>query len=441
MEKFIITEVEMKRYKVLSQVVEGNLTLKEASQLLGLSYRHILRLKKRFIQNGLEGLLRKDHSTPPNLNFNLPIIKHILNLRKQLYYDFNVLHFKDKLREVHDISISYERLRQILIKEGLHEPRRRKNTYRRRRRMPSAGLLVQMDSSQHRWLKDIKEPWWLVAMCDDADGYVYAEFHPKETTPTCMQVIKKFIQERGLFMALYVDKASHFKTIRHGGLHYELAPEHKDTQIQRALRQLNIEMIYANSPQAKGRIERLFRFFQDRLIKEMRLRKIKTYAQANNFLNQEFLPWYNKNYTLKLKNTYQKLPQQIDLNLIFSIRNPRKVNNDNTISYEGNLYQLLPYNGLKNFKGKWVEVCKLLNGNLEIMYEEKIIPYLRIGKDKKKTLTKKEEILSTCASHADRNKRRYLTDKPKKQYTPPKNHPWRKFCYLRNVTSQISNKI
>ena len=431
MEKFLIMEVEMKRYCVLQKVIEGLITLKDASKLLGLSYRQTIRLKQRFLKDGFKGILKKPPPKPPNLKFSPSQIQKIVNLRKHLYYDFNILHFKEKLKEIHGISISYETLRQILIKAELHEPRKKKKVYRRRRRMPQAGLLVQMDSSQHRWIEEIKEPWWLVAMCDDASGYVYAEFHPKDTTMANMQVIKRFIEKKGLFMALYVDKASHFKTTRHGGLHYNVSVEHKDTQIQRALKELNIEIIHANSPQAKGRIERLFRFFQDRLIKEMKLRGIRDYREANRFLREDFLPWYNQKYNREVESVYRSVYEKVDLEQIFSVKEFRKVNNDNTIRYRGKIFQLFPANGIKNFAGRWVEVCSFLDGSMKIFYEGKVIGYVEISGGESKRI-QEEEIL---------NKREYLPDKPKKPYKPPKDHPWRKFRFGKKVTFQTGNKV
>ncbi|MFN4245102.1 MAG: hypothetical protein ACK4F9_03005 [Brevinematia bacterium] len=179
--------------------------------------------------------------------------------------------------------------------------------------MPKAGMLVQMDSSQHRWIEAVEEPWWLVAMIDDADGYVYAEFHPSETVWANMKVIRAYIEKRGIFMALYTDKASHFRTTRHGGIHYHVEVDHKETQIARALGELGIKLINANSPQAKGRIERKFRFFQDRLVKEMRLRDIKNYEEANRFLRENFLPWCNNRYTHEVESLYREVPEDKDL--------------------------------------------------------------------------------------------------------------------------------
>lgn len=426
MKRYYVTEVEMRRYSVLKSVIDGTITLRSASEVLGLSYRQAIRLKERLLTCGFEGLLRKTPLRPPNLKVTKELKDRIIQLREDLYGDFNILHFKDKLSECHGINLSHETLRQILIKEGLHSPKTKRKVYRRRRRMPKAGLLVQMDSSQHRWLEHIERPWWLVAMIDDADGYIYAEFHPKETTRANMEVIKAYIRQRGLFMALYTDKASHFKTIRHGGLHYNVQVEQKDTQIQRALKELGIELINANSPQAKGRIERLFRFFQDRLIKEMRLRGIKDYDEANRFLNEEFLPWYNKNYTYSVESAYKSLPEGIDLELVFSIKHPKKVNKDNTISYRGRIYQLLPNNGRKSFANLWVEVCELADGEIKILYEDKEFAYVVLTREAYR-VQKEEEILS---------KREYVAEKKaKKKYHPPADHPWRQ-SWKMNVTFQ-----
>ncbi len=415
MERYSVTEEDMKRYYILKKVIEGFLKLKEAAEVLGLSYRQTIRLKKRFLLEGIEGLIRKKPLKPPNLKITEDLKNQIVELRNRLYYDFNILHFKEKLSEVHHIDISYESLRKILIEKGLHIPKRKRKAYRRRRRMPEAGLLVQMDSSQHRWIENIEKLWWLIGMIDDADGYVYAEFHPAETTKANMKVIKDYILQRGVFMALYTDKASHFKTTRHGGVHYNVSLEHKDTQIQRALKRLGIELIHANSPQAKGRIERLFRFFQDRLIKEMRLRDIKDYETANKFLKEEFLPWYNKRYTLSVKNVYKELPKDCNLDLIFSVRDLRKVGKDNTIKYQGVIYQLLPSDGKKSFADLWIEVCEMLNGEIKLIYKDKEISYVVISRDERKRL--KEDIL---------NLREYQPDRPKKRHTPSPDHPWRK---------------
>ncbi|MCA1933071.1 MAG: hypothetical protein LDL13_05800 [Calditerrivibrio sp.] len=172
--------------------------------------------------------------------------------------------------------------------------------------MPKAGMVVQMDSSQHRWLEGIKDPWWLLAMIDDADGFVLRRVSSKRYSKGQYDSYKSLSSKE---MAFYTDRASHFKTTRHGGLHYHLEVEQKETQIERALGELGIKLINTNTPQAKGRIERKFRFFQDRLIKKMRLGGIKNYEEANRFLKEEFLFLCNKRYTFEVESLYRPLPQ------------------------------------------------------------------------------------------------------------------------------------
>ncbi len=203
---------------------------------------------------------------------------------------------------------------------------------RKRKKGGAYAALVQMDSSPHRWIKDIPEPWYLIAMIDDASGKIYsAGFYYKDTVFNNMEVIKNWIKKKGVFMALYVDKASHFTTTRHGGIHYEIKDEHKDTQIQEALGELGITMIPANSPQAKGRIERLFKTLQDRLINELYIYNIKDYKSANEYLKHHFIPKFNKKFGLnKIPNVHQPVSPNININLVFTKRYFRTVRNDFT---------------------------------------------------------------------------------------------------------------
>jgi hypothetical protein len=227
-------------------------------------------------------------------------------------FKFNILNFKDELEEEHKIKLSYESIRKILISFGLHHPKKKKKVYRRRRRMSKAGMLIQMDSSQHQWIPSIPVKWWLIIMIDDATNEIpYARLVPSDTMFANMSVIRGFIEKRGLFTALYVDRASHFGTTRHGGLHVNVSPEQDETQIERALNELGITIIPANSPQAKGRVEIRFRLFQDRFIKKMQLLGIKDYTKANEFLLNKFLPWYNKKYTREAPSSFIPLPHEL----------------------------------------------------------------------------------------------------------------------------------
>ena len=391
-QKLLVTMKDMHRYKVLKDVIDRKLKGTEAANILGLSCVHISRLKKRLLEEGFDGLLRKSPASAPHRKISEKEVQQILTLRKKLYYDFNIMHFVDKLREVHNIPYCYESIRQILMKHQEHFPRKKRKVYRQRRRMPKAGMLVQMDSSLHYWLPLVEDKWWLIAMIDDATNEVSsAQFFPKDTLFANMHVIRRFLELKGTFLSLYVDKASHFTTTRHGGLHYHVAQEHDDTQIERALRELDIHLITANSPQAKGRIEVTFRFFQDRLIKEMRLAKIKTYQQANTFLLTTFLPWYNAKYTHPAESVYMPLPAEKNLDTVFCVKKERTVNKDHTIQFQGQVIQLPPSQNALSLANRKVDVCLLEDNRLFVLYKNTILVESKLQTNNK-TVKRKFEI-------------------------------------------------
>ena len=422
MQKVVVTMWDIQRYKVITEVIAKRLTVGDASQLLSLSYRHTLRLKEKVKHDGFEGLLRKSLESPPNKKITESMKDEIIRVRKETYWDFNIMHLRDKLAENHNIFLSYESLRQILIDAAEHQPRNKRVIHRRRLRMPKAGMLVQMDSSQHQWIEHIHEKWWLIAMIDDATNEVpYARFFPKDTLFANMHIIRRFIEIKGIFMSLYVDRASHFKTTRHGGLHYTVNPEQDDTQIERALEELGITLIPANSPQAKGRIEVTFRLFQDRLIKEMRLAGVKDYEGANRFLVEKFLPWYNNKYTHEAESAYMSLPEEKNLDLIFCIKKQRIVNNDNTVRFNGQVIQIPPSDIKLSFAKRRVQVCLLEGNRIFILYGDRIIAESILSEDIKAIQKEKkiEELL---------NKRQYIHRRrvPRFIYIPHANHPWRR---------------
>lgn len=390
--RFYITMGELKRYRVTLKCLEGEISAKDASFLLGLGYRQFLRIKKEVKERGIEGVIRKTGSGKPSTPGS--IRKEIERLYTGVYGNrFNILHFKEKLQEFHNIELSYETIREILIKANLHRPKQKKRKHRKRRqRMPMAGMLIQMDSSYHKWIEEINEKWHLTYMIDDATNEVlYARFYPKDTTFSNMEVIRKAIETKGVFMALYVDKASHFKTTRYGGLHYNVSIEQEETQIDEALGELGITLITANSPQAKGRVERLFGFFQDRLINEMWLKKIKDYSEANKFLLEEFLPWYNKKYKREAKEVYRKLQERENPDLIFTKRYTRRVNKDNTISIFGTIIQIPPTKRALSLMRSPVEVRLSSSNKMWILYKGEVI-HESILPETNKMLKKEERI-------------------------------------------------
>ena len=236
-------------------------------------------------------------------------------------------------------------------------------------------------------------------------------------------------------MSLYVDKGGHFKTTRHGGLHYNVSQEQEETQIERAINELGINLIPANSAQAKGRIEVTFRLFQDRLIKEMRLAGIKNYSEADRFLIQQFLPWYNAKYTHPAESLYMPLPKDKNLDTIFCVKKERTVGNDNTVQINGQIIQIPPSKVHLSFTRRKVDVCLLEDNRIFILYKGSIIYESKLSKNNK--IHKKEKQIENLLNLRD------YSDQPRKIYVPPPDHPWRKFVYgkarfSKNATSKIN---
>lgn len=384
---------DVNKYEILSLVLHKKIKGYEAAQILGYTQVHISRLKKKVKKLGLSAFVR--HKRKPHNIMPVKTRDRILSLHRELYWDFNIMHFRDKLTEEHNIKYSYEALRKILIKDNQHRPKKRKKVYRRRRRMPCAGMLLQMDSSQHNWIPEVPEKWWLTACIDDATNEVpFAMLYPSDGVFNNMDVLRKTVEKKGVFAALYVDKASQFKTVRHGGLHVNVSEEQDDTQVERALGELGINLIPANSCQAKGRIERLFRIFQDRFIRELRLRGIKDYALANKFLIEEFLPYYNRKFshTQGIQSLYRELPKDINLNFVFCKKSQRCANADNTVQFAGEVIQIPPSKYRISFAKCRVDACLLESGKVHVLYENQLIHTFQLPENNKyATIDKKTE--------------------------------------------------
>jgi len=379
-----LTMNDIKKYEILKQVIAKQLKSIQAAVILGYHPVHVSRMKNKVLASGIQGILRQKQPSHRRIADSLK--EQVKTLYRQTYYDFNIRHFNDKLHENHGIKLSYETIRHILVSEGIHTPKKKKIVHRRRRRMPKAGMLIQMDSSEHLWLPCIKEKWWLTATIDDATSSVpFAQFYPSDGVFNNMHVIRKTIEKEGVFCALYADKARHFTTTRYGGLHVNVAEEQDDTQIKRALQEMGITFIAANSPQAKGRIERLFRTLQDRLINELRLQGIKNYHQANTFLLNHFLPDHNKRFakTDGIDRVYKPLPLGIDLDLIFCKKYQRIVNHDNTIQIHGSVIQIPPSQYRISFARCIVDVCILENNSVHVLFKDQRIHSTRLSKNSK----------------------------------------------------------
>ena len=251
--------------------------------------------------------------------------------------------------------------------------------------MPKEGMLLQMDTSEHDWLMGRGPHMELIAAIDDATNEVpYALFVESDNTINNMLVMKEIVKRKGIPLGFYVDGASQFFTTRHGGTHVRIKEEQEETQIERAIKELGSNLIPAGSPQAKGRIERLFGTLQDRMVNEMNLREISNLEDANNFLHGEFLQDYNKIFSKAPQMTesaYIPLLQGKSLDGIFCLKYPRTVRADNTISYKSRLFQILPSPTRIGYTRAKVEVQEWLDGSIHVRYKSQELSIKEIPVD------------------------------------------------------------
>ncbi len=382
---------ELEKLKVITDVTEKRISQKNASKRLNLSSRQIRRLVKRFKAEGANGLINKKRGSVSNNKLPYDLKLKVLNLYKENYHDFGPTLFAEKLLELHSIKISDETVRKLLLKEGLWKKARKTKIKRQlRERKPCFGEMLQLDGSHHDWFEN-KNKSVLMSFIDDATGKVYAKFYEYEGTAPAMDLLKNYILEYGLPMSIYSDKHTTYKSPDKDAL----------SQFGRALSELGIELIHANTPQAKGRIERLFKTLQDRLVKELRLKNIKDIKTANDFL-KEYLPVFNSRFNvIPFDNTDVNVKvNDIDLDSYLCIKEQRTVKNDCTISYNSKLYQLDP-----GIRAKTVTVEEHIDGSIHITYNNTYIEYKEIIKRPAKITQKVIKI--------------------RKKYIPPADHPWR----------------
>ncbi len=349
--------------KTLKKIISKN----DAAKILNVSVRTIERYETGFRLNGVEFFIHKNTDRSPVNKTNIEIIEASKKLLKEKYFDFNMTHCLEKLLNVENIKINRETFRKECHSINMVKRRQRRRSKPRylRQRTAQAGVFLQMDGSPHYWFNN--EESCLIGAVDDAtsENY-YSEFFPSETTMGCMQVLKNIILKKGLFKILYVDRAGLFG----GQKRTDFA------QVKRALNELNIQIIYANSAEAKGRIERHWETLQDRLVPEMRLRNITSYTAANEYLNSQFLPVeYNKKYAVvpaNLEPGWTKLPESINLDEVFCVKHPRVVASDHTIAYEGKIYRIT--DDLKySIKGQKVEIRKYLNEEVKFWFADRVL--------------------------------------------------------------------
>ena len=298
-DRVIMSVKELRRVHVIRQTMEKKLTQVKAGTLLGLTPRHIRRLLERVAQAGDQGLAHRGRGKPSNRRIPEPVKAKALRLYAQRYGDFGPTLAAEKLAERHGITLSAETLRGWLRDTGIDHFTRRKRPHRAwRERKAHVGELVQLDGSHHDWFEGRGPRCVLMAYIDDASSRVYARFYAYEGTIPAMDSFQRYVQQYGIPLAIYADKHTTYQSPASPTVEEQLAGVKPTSQFGRALGELGVELIPAHSPQAKGRVERLFHTFQDRVIKEMRLADVSTLEAANRFL-EGYLPIYNRRFAVQ----------------------------------------------------------------------------------------------------------------------------------------------
>ncbi len=326
---------EQRLYTWAMDVIYDKLSLKEFSVLSGLSYRHAQRVVKKIEKKGVMALMHGNHGKKPWNRTSEELKLQVMALLVERYSDFNLTHFREKLVSEHGLKINREVLRKWAKEKNLiKRPKRRKRkAHKPRPRMPRMGMLVQFDGSEFAWLGKNKPVYTAIGGIDDATGKIlFLELFAAEDTFNCMKAMKEIIRVYGVPEAFYVDCAGHF------GKPYA---KQDRTQVGRALEELGCKVLFATSPQAKGRIERLWNTLQDRLVAELRLHGKQTVRQANNFIQKKFIPAFNEQFGVSAReagSAFKEIEGYIRLDRIFCIKEKRRISSGNVFSFAGIKY-------------------------------------------------------------------------------------------------------
>jgi transposase len=363
----------MKIQEVILRAMAKKITWWQAAEIIGMSDRQMRRLHWRYREHGYDGLLDRRVGKPSPRRVPLAVVEQVLRLYQEKYFDLNVQHFHEKLKQEHQMELSYTWVKKALQGAGLVRRERKRGAHRRRReRRPLPGMLLHIDGSRHQWFQD--DRWYdLLVILDDATSEIYyAQLVEEESTMTVLRALREVIERQGSFCALYSDRASHFFwTPRAGGK----VDAERPTQVGRALQELNIRMIPAYSPQARGRSERGFGTWQGRLPQELRLQKIVTLEGANQFLRDSYIAEFNARFRVAaLQPGRAFLPcRRKDLDVVFSVQQQRVGNRDNTVVVGGKVFQIEPTRWRGTLAGCSVTVCEHLDQLWSIRYGPHVV--------------------------------------------------------------------
>lgn len=401
----IMSQKEIQRLQIIQKVLGKEINQQKASEVLQITDRQVRRIVKRVREEGEAGITHYLRGRQGNRRIDQKKRNQAIKVYRMAYDGFGPRLASEKLLEREKIKVNEETLRLWLIEEGLWKKRKGQKEKKRswRARKNHCGSMIQMDGSHHRWLENRGPKLVLMGYIDDATGRVYGKFYDYEGTQPAFDSLKGYVKKNGIPRSIYLDKHSTYKINK--AQRYKEWPfrdEEELTQFARGCQQLGIELIYAHSPQAKGRIERLFETFQDRFVKELRLQGVKTLKEANQTL-RHYLPKFNKRFSVAAKQpgNLHRPVLGVDLDEILSTQKEHVLRNDRTFVHEKQWYQVLD-----RTRASKIMVHEYLNGRIVVKYGKNKLAYKPID----------ERPIKRKAT------RRV---KPRQTYIPPKGSYWR----------------
>jgi transposase len=409
---------ELDRLGVMERVARGDLSQVEAARMCGRSERQIRRWLGRYRQQGEAGLTSRRRGRPSNNRLSDSLRRRIIEIVASRYEDFGPTLANEKLHTEHDIEVSTESVRQLMTQAGMWRPRSRRGgrLHPLRERRARRGELVQIDGSPHDWFEARGERCTLIVFIDDATSELLAmEFWPQETTAAYMSTLRLHLHQHGRAVSYYSDRHGIFRPPQD-------VDEPKPTQFGRALKALDIESIQASSPQAKGRVERVNRLLQDRLVKEMRLQGIDNIEAANDYLPR-FIEQYNQRFAkpprIDLDAHREVLHSEQELDLLLSFQDERAISKNLEVRFENSVYQLQAGKRRRRLSGKRAVVHKHYDGRISILVADELIEHKIFAQGEAPTPLEDEKTLNARVDMA-------VNKTGAKKYKPPQTHPWKR---------------
>jgi transposase len=428
-----LTRSEQRRLLVLNHLLSGALVNSQGAGLLGISVRQLRRLRRRYEAEGAAALAHGNRGRRPTHALRPGVAARVVELARTKYVGFNQHHFTEMLAEHEGLVLSVSSIRRILREAGIAAPRQRRPPRHRRRRdrYPRVGMLLQIDGSRHDWLEGRGPYLSLVGGIDDATGLVpWATFHEQEDAQGYFELMRAVVRRHGIPLAVYADRHGIFFKTKDKELTLDeaLAGRREPTQFGRLLEELGVQLILARSPQAKGRVERLWGTFQDRLTSELRLANACTAAEAEQVLHR-YLPKHNRRFTIQAQDpvpAWMPWPRERPLDDLFCFKYRKVVANDHTVKLEGQVIDIPPQPNRLSFAKVEVELREYFDGRLQVHYQGRCLA--KVLASQPKTVYR---LHNKTHSRAPSQDPMPIVDpiavppSPTPKWRPATNHPWR----------------